>query len=203
MSTSCKKIVLKKLSSHNTIWHPESTLVFKSQKDKLVIGRYVDDEIIPLDDEALSLCETWKFKPDESLFDGEEEEAEKVDEEAENEESEEENVDKETVQVPTVIPKETVQVPIVIPKETVQVPIVIHKEESKEPTHLIKSSENRSIHDITNKFTKQVFAEFDILIEDNTSLKSQLAENLSAFADLQKKYDDIKKKFDTMKSLFN
>ena len=192
MSTSCKKIVLKKLSSHNTIWHPESTLVFKSQKDKLVIGRYVDDEIIPLDDEALSLCETWKFKPDESLFDGEEEEAEKVDEEAENEESEEENVD-----------KETVQVPIVIPKETVQVPIVIHKEESKEPTHLIKSSENRSIHDITNKFTKQVFAEFDILIEDNTSLKSQLAENLSAFADLQKKYDDIKKKFDTMKSLFN
>lgn len=192
MSTSCKKIVLKKLSSHNTIWHPESTLVFKSQKDKLVIGRYVDDEIIPLDDEALSLCETWKFKPDESLFDGEEEEAEKVDEEAENEESEEENVDKETVQVPTVIPK-----------ETVQVPIVIHKEESKEPTHLIKSSENRSIHDITNKFTKQVFAEFDILIEDNTSLKSQLAENLSAFADLQKKYDDIKKKFDTMKSLFN
>ena len=69
MSTSSKKIVLKKLVSHNTIWHPESTLVFKSQKEKIVIGRYVNDEIIPLDDNALQLCELWKFKPDESLID--------------------------------------------------------------------------------------------------------------------------------------
>ena len=178
MSTSSKKIVLKKLNAHNTIWHPESTLVFKSQKDRLVIGRYVDDEIIPLDDEALSLCETWKFKPDESLF----EEAEKVDtEEAENEESEEEPVES--------TPKENVQVPIVTPKETKSLP---------------KVSENtRSIKNLTDGFTTQVLAEFDLLIEENTSVKSQLAENVAALADLQKKYDEIKKKFDTMKSLFN
>ena len=177
MSSSSKKIVLKKLNTHNTIWHPESTLVFKSQKDRLVIGRYVDDKIIPLDDEALSLCETWKFKPDESLFEGGEGE-----EEAENEESEEETVDKDMDQVP---------------------PIVVHKESPV----LVKNSETCSglslIEDITDKFTKQIFTQFNLLNEENTSLKSQLAENQAAFAELQKKYDDIKKKFDTMKSLFN
>jgi len=45
--------------------------------------------------------------------------------------------------------------------------------------------------------------EFDLLVEENTSLKSQLEENSASFSELQKKYDDIKKKFDTMKSLFN
>lgn len=178
MSSSSKKIVLKKLNTHNTIWHPESTLVFKSQKDRLVIGRYVDDKIIPLDEEALSLCETWKFKPDESLFDGDEEESEKVDEEADNEEAEEENVEQ---VVSTVVPKES--------------------------SVLSKNSENSSrtslLEDITDKFTKQVFAQFNLLNEENSSLKSQLTENETAFAELQKKYDDIKKKFDTMKSLFN
>jgi len=179
MSTSSKKIVLKKLNTHNTIWHPESTLVFKSQKDRLVIGRYVDDKIIPLDEEALSLCETWKFKPDESLFEGEETEKLEAEEEAEEEESEQENVDKDIVS--TVVPKES--------------------------SVLNKNSENSSrtslLEDLTDKFTKQVFTQFNLLNEENSSLKAQLMENETAFAELQKKYDDIKKKFDTMKSLFN
>ena len=70
-----------------------------------------------------------------------------------------------------------------------------------------KNSENSSqtslLEDITDKFTKQVFAQFNLLNEENTSLKSQFTENEIAFAELQKKYDDMKKKFDTMKSLFN
>ena len=33
------KIILKKNNIINKIWHPESTLVFKSSKEKLVIGR--------------------------------------------------------------------------------------------------------------------------------------------------------------------
>ena len=190
MSTSSKKIVLKKLNTHNTIWHPESTLVFKSQKDRLVIGRYVDDKIIPLDEEALSLCETWKFKPDESLFEGEEE-VEKVDEE----ESEEEN----TEQVSVVVTKDTEQVSVVVSKDIDQVSVVVPKES--------KNSENSSrtslLEDLTDKFTKQVFSQFNLLNEENSSLKTHLTENETAFAELQKKYDDIKKKFDTMKSLFN
>jgi hypothetical protein len=186
MSASSKKIVLKKLNSHNTIWHPESTLVFKSQKEKLVIGRFVDEEIIPLDDEALKLCEVWKFKADESLF---EEDPEKVDDEEQDETEDEPTPKEPTPKEPT--PKEPT------PKEPTP----------KEPKLLPKVSENssngRSIRDMTECFTNQVFAEFDLLIEENTSLKSQLEDMNVEFADLQKKYDDIKKKFDTMKSLFN
>ncbi len=54
-----KKIILKTLKSHQTIWHPQSTLVYKSKKERIVVGRYVDGEIIPLDEEALYLCEQW------------------------------------------------------------------------------------------------------------------------------------------------
>ena len=89
MSATKRKIVLKKLKAHNTIWHPESTLVFKSLKERLVIGKYVDDKLIPLDEEALDLCDKWKFKPDDSLLEndesGENDENGEDDESGENE----------------------------------------------------------------------------------------------------------------------
>ena len=71
-SKSRGKIVLKKNKTINKIWHPESTLVFKSSSEKLVIGRFQDGEVIPLDDEALDLCVQWKFKYDTSLVEEEE-----------------------------------------------------------------------------------------------------------------------------------
>ena len=74
MSDSKRKIILKKLTAYNTVWHPESTVVFKSQKDRLVIGRMVDKDLIPLDQECLELCDEWNFKPDESLLDEEDNE---------------------------------------------------------------------------------------------------------------------------------
>ena len=59
MSETKRKIILKKLKKGglDTVWHPESTLVFKSQKERLVTGRWVSEDFLPLDDEALVLCE--------------------------------------------------------------------------------------------------------------------------------------------------
>jgi hypothetical protein len=71
-SKSRGKIILKKNKTINKIWHPESTLVFKSPKEKLVIGRFQNGDVIPLDEEALDLCVQWKFKYDTSLVDEEE-----------------------------------------------------------------------------------------------------------------------------------
>jgi hypothetical protein len=192
MSDSSKKIVLKKLPAHNTIWHPESTLVFKSQKDRLVIGRYVDDEVIPLDDIAINLCETWKFKPDESLFEGE------------NEPSGEESNDELSTEKVCSQVENTPEQPV--EKASTQV----------EKTQY-KNSGAENIQNITEGFTVKLYAAVDILINEKNSLLSQLhdtEETLSdlqnkydekeeILSDLQKKYDDIKKKFDTMKSLFN
>ena len=68
MSDNKRKIIMKKLTAFNTIWHPETTLVFKSQKERLVIGRYVDGDIISLDDDAIELSAEWNFQVDKSLI---------------------------------------------------------------------------------------------------------------------------------------
>jgi hypothetical protein len=64
------KIVLKKLKrdgEDDTIWHPESRLVFKSKKDKLVVGRLNEDDDMAVDETVIDLCSKWKFKIDPSL----------------------------------------------------------------------------------------------------------------------------------------
>lgn len=89
MTETASKIMLKKLKELNTIWHPDSTLVFKSKDEKLVIGRWVDSTLVDLDDTAIQLCETWKFKIDESLIEQQTEEetvVEEADEEVKDEE---------------------------------------------------------------------------------------------------------------------
>jgi len=80
MSTDKRK-VLKPLKEMETIWHPDSTLVFKSKTEKVVTGRWINSEFLPLDEEAVELCAQWSFKYDQELYDelmaeGEEEVAE-------------------------------------------------------------------------------------------------------------------------------
>ena len=212
MSDSSKKIVLKKLPAHNTIWHPESTLVFKSQKERLVIGRYVDDELIPLDDIAINLCETWKFKPDESLFEGENEPSG----EESNDELSTENADQHLEKTPDQVENtdqtvEKVSAHVENTDQTVE-KVSAHVEKTQ-----YKNSGAENIQNITEGFTSQLYTAVDILVNEKNYLLSQLhdtEETLSdlqkkydekeeTLSDLQKKYDDIKKKFDTMKSLFN
>ena len=72
MSQLKGKIALKKNNIINKIWHPESTLVFKSATEKLVIGRFFDNEFISIDEKTLDLCVQWKFKYDASLVEEEE-----------------------------------------------------------------------------------------------------------------------------------
>jgi hypothetical protein len=72
-----KRVLLKKLAKHNTMWHPDSRLVFKSKKDKLVIGRLDDqNELLSADELTLELCEQWNFKMDPSLVEDDDSETE-------------------------------------------------------------------------------------------------------------------------------
>lgn len=68
MSSNKPRIVLKKHKTLDKIWHPESTLIFKSEQDKLVIGRYHNDTFISLDEKGVELCIKWKFKYDTTLI---------------------------------------------------------------------------------------------------------------------------------------
>ena len=77
MSAAKQKIVLKTLKSHNTIWHPDSGLVFKSQKERLVIGRLENDEIVA-DEHVIELNNDYNFTLDSSVFSTEEEESDNI-----------------------------------------------------------------------------------------------------------------------------
>ena len=102
MSTVAKprgRVILKKNKNINRIWHPDSTLVFKSATEKVVIGRYDGKEIISLDDESLELCTKWNFKYDTTLIENVEEVTASEEEgDEQSDESKEEREDEEDQQ---------------------------------------------------------------------------------------------------------
>jgi hypothetical protein len=223
MSVAKKKIVLKKLKAHNTIWHPESTLIFKSQNERLVTGRYINEEIIPLDDTALELCESWNFKPDESLLasdeddtnevdNEEQEEEEKSEEQEEEEKSEEQEEEEKSEEQEEEEEQEEKREKDIKHRENVDknFDITNEKPKVKNSTVSIQDGQSVIIRNLTEAFYQELFTTVDNmenkLIETQSQLaetQSQLAEKTKAFEELQKEYNIIKQKFDTMKSLFN
>lgn len=85
------KLKLKKHKATGSIYHPDSKLIFRSAKDHTVIGRLKGNDVISLDEKAVSLCEKFDLKYDESLLNEEEEsEAGTEEEESGDEEDEKE-----------------------------------------------------------------------------------------------------------------
>ena len=196
MSAIKRKIILKKLTSHDTIWHPETSLVFKSHNERLVIGRYndKDDEIIPLDDEALELCEEWKFKPDESLI-----EIDNEDDENDEEDEQDQKVVEPVVKVVKVIdPVVKVIEPVVesvVKVESISQGLnpldysILTKEYTESLLKTVVSIENiRSVLESLNqdKIT---------LISQLTKTQEDLSISIMANKELQTKFDAIKSLF--------
>lgn len=186
MSDTKRKIILKKLSALNTIWHPETTLVFKSQNDRLVIGRYVNCEVIPLDEEAMLLCNEWNFKPDPTIIpdegdEGEEEsEGEGVLDKDEGDEGGPDNcVSNPDISVPLSVP---LSVPISVPQRC------------------------ESGADMVQRLTSAMVVE---LVDIVNSREEALVSKTKEMDDLQARYTELEtlhnameKKFSAMKSLF-
>ena len=183
MSTRSKrKMVLKNLKKYKTIWHPESTLVYKSKKERIVIGRYVDDQLISLDEEALELCDEWNMKPDESLIedDGQESEERSSNEDGKDDDSEEE-------EAPTPPEVKEQEPPTPTPTPT---PAETSSDDIQRVVAQYNTHSESFIAELTNWSS-----------ERESSRVAELAAKQSEYDDLKSKYDAIKKKFDTMKSL--
>lgn len=233
MSEAKRKIVLKKLAAHKTIWHPESTLVFKSQKERLVIGRLEEGELIALDDKCVSLAEEWSFNIDETLLqdesdDDNQEESDKEDtEESEGtgesegaeelplddkpsekgqQESEDEQEqprgagEEESIQL-TRTNTSTVTITPEKPISSVDATGAISgiTDGFQESLAALVSEMSAGVAVHTSSLVGQLSArdaELASALQDNQTLRDQLAE-------AQKKYDAINNKFDAMKSLFN
>lgn len=227
MSEAKRKIVLKKLAAHKTIWHPESTLVFKSQKERLVIGRLEEEELIALDDQCVSLAEEWSFNIDETLLqeesDGDNQEESDKEEDAEESEgteelplgdksSEEGQRESDDEKEQTVgageesIPltrtnTSTVTIAPEKPISSVDATGAISgiTDGFQESLVALVSEMSTGVAARTNELVGQLStrdAELASALQDNQTLREQLAE-------AQKKYDAINNKFEAMKSLFN
>lgn len=78
--SSKSKAVFKKHRKLGKIYDAETGLVIKSQTEKLVIGRIVDDEFLELDEEAVKIAEENGYKIDPSLVeDGDNEQSSEPD----------------------------------------------------------------------------------------------------------------------------
>ena len=222
MSAAKRKLRLVKLKKYNTIWHPDSTLVFKSQKERFVIGRLVDKELVPLDDEAIELAEQWKLKIDESLLESESEEKDSEegsddgsnDEDSQEENSQEENSqEEENNQEEEQSQEEQSQneensheaheeenlVEVAKEKDNLQL-----KESEKTPKALTVDTSFRD-NELTNEIMQNARKTVDLIIGLETKLEivsKEKTELQTSYDDLKEKYDAIMNKFNTMKSLF-
>lgn len=215
MSAAKRKLRLVKLKKYNTIWHPDSTLVFKSQKERFVIGRLVDKELVPLDDEAIELAEQWKLKIDESLL---ESESEEKDSEGSDTGSNDENTQEEDSQG-----EENTQEEEESHEEQSQEDGDSHEaqeeenlvEVAKEDNLQLKESEKTpkaltvdtsfKDNELTNEIMQNARKTVDLIIGLETKLEivsKEKTELQTSYDDLKEKYDAIMNKFNTMKSLF-
>lgn len=209
--TKKPKISLKKLAEFNTVWHEESALVFKSNKELVVIGKLVNKEIVTLTEDDISTCEKFRFKyeiitkeeeeeEEEEPGGGEEEDggsnvAEGTEEEPEPEASAEEEEEEEAAADTT----EEVKV-----EESQPVPVV-PKSIITKPTEQPVVAVTKSSDFMTTVYNLQSI--WETTTQENStkihSLEIELDKTKKEFMDLQDLYDKMKIKFDGIKQLFS
>lgn len=182
MSSAKQKLVLKTLKSHNTIWHPDSGLVFKSQKERLVIGRLENDDIIA-DEHVIEINNDYNFILDPTVFSSEDDEesddVSKNEEKMDEEKMDEEKNDEEHLQSDTI--------------ET----------EVKNDSEVTNKNDTNNVCDLIEKNHSIILEHIKALTLENENLKKSLDLSNTERESVVSERDSLKKKFDTMKSLFN
>lgn len=221
------KITLKKIKGSDNILHPDSGLVFRSQKDKVVIGKYEDGEILTLDNSMVELCEKWNFKYDQDLLveEDENEENENIEETEEGAEEEDGEDEQENEETSAVEETETNDVDENKEEEVNQDSNTEEEEDVQQKSDFnidipdnIKTS---YILDLTKNFSSELYKSFDLLhqtyYDKLTEMHNLLVLKNKSLEDLEKKYENevdnhkstqddltkLKMKFEGIKSLFN
>lgn len=197
MSESKPRIALKKHKELDTVWHPESGLVFKSVKERTVTGQFLDNTFISLNKEIVDLCKKWGFKYDVSLYteaDEEEADEEEDDEDVKGEEDEdegeedddtgdsggEEQVDEPTTTTPT-------------PTSTIVVVDPLDKFSK------LSSSLNVYVQDVINDFSSKIS-----ILETNLQKKNNDYKSLEdMYVNTKAEHEKLKAKFEGLKNFFN
>lgn len=175
MSTIAKpKIALKKLKELDTVWHPDTALVFKSSQDKVVYGRWINDELVALDDEAIILCEKWSFKYDTSYGDGGSNDGGDTESKEDEEEIESKEEDEEEIVTENIIPK-------------------IKSSSSNLDNITTEFTKNLNFYfqSVNNDFSNKI-----------SILETQLSNKTKDYNDMKEERDKLKAKFEGIKNFF-
>lgn len=170
------------------IYNPDSNLIIKSAKEKVVIGRFDEDGNKVEDEKTLELCKEYGLDPDTSLLEAvaekeekeeeDENEEEKEDEEKEEDEKEEEeDEEKEDPPKRNDLPKKE--------KESVQ------KESSQKESSQKESSQNKNLSSLLETFTKQVESIVNGHVQRNRELEEQLNTTRKELEETKKKLKKI------------
>ena len=202
MSSKATKLVLKKNKKLDKIYHPDTGLVFKSATEKVVIGRIVDDEFVPLDDEAVELCEQNQFKVDESLLESEETEeqpaekkktSKKKSDEVEEESDEDESPKKKASQEEKAVIKDKAK-PVAKEDESENTPA---SKDTKPVASKAKAPANDSVDGfaaILNRHTKELQDFVSARQAEAQADKDKITELVAQLATTKKELEDVRKK---------
>ena len=202
------KIALKKLKTKNlnTIYHPETKLVFKSMQEKVVVGVYDEatDSLLPLDDEAVGLCEKWKFGyeiPEDDEEGGEEEEEEEEEVVTENNEVEH---DPDTVvsDAGENVNKDDEVVPVIKVNNPKKVQDVVKSQYKKEGVRKLSSGFQATISSLLSDFDSRIGNVEDEYIEEILHLRARLEEKTNDYNNVKLDYDNVKSDHDKLKMKF-
>jgi hypothetical protein len=220
MSTDKRK-VLKPLKEMETIWHPDSGLVFKSKTEKVVTGRWVNSEFVPLDEDSIELCAQWSFKYDQELYDelmAEGEEADEVesDETGEGEVGETgEEVEGDVDETGEEVEGEGDVDETVVTENVVEV-VVSKQTSSKDLDNLTSgftNNLNSYFQTLTNDFSSKISIletklsnksdEFVKMTENRDKLKDELSKMTEDRDKIKEECEKFRAKFEGFKSFFN
>ena len=57
-----KQIIIRKHPKIGEFFHPPTKLVFKSNKERIIIGKIFNGNVCSLTDEDIKTCKSWKFR---------------------------------------------------------------------------------------------------------------------------------------------
>jgi hypothetical protein len=109
---STKGVVLKRHKTLDVVWHPETCSVFKSAKEKVVVGKLVDETVQKLKSSDVDVCIEWGFKYDANCV-----EKKDVNPEEDEDEDEDDDEDVEEVEVKPVEVEKKVKEVVSEPKK--------------------------------------------------------------------------------------
>jgi len=200
MSTDKRK-VLKPLKEMETIWHPESTLVFKSKTEKVVTGRWINSEFLPFDEEAVELCSQWSFKYDQELYNelmAEEEEEGSDEVEGETEEGDVPAGDEVVGEGDDVVGEGDVQAGDEVEDVSGEVETVVSNDDLNNLTSNFTNNLNSYFQKLSNDYCAKISdleTKLAKMTEDRDKIKDM-------YSSVKEECDKLKAKFEGFKSFF-